>query len=81
MLNTLLKHSAPPVVSESVYKDRYEKVRKELGFLKQQLQHQHEEELQQEQNLKKHLEKKVSILKALNHNDNKFKKKRKTTTF
>lgn len=45
-------------IDESVYKDRYEKVRKELGFLKQQLQHQHEEELQQEQNLKKHLEKK-----------------------
>lgn len=80
MLYTLLKHSATPV-SESVYKDRYEKVRKELGFLKQQLQHQHEEELQQEQNLKKHLEKKVSILKALNHNDNKFKKKKKITTF
>lgn len=42
---------------ESVYKERYEKSRKELHFLKQQLQHQHEEELQQEQNIKRHLEK------------------------
>lgn len=45
-------------IDESVYKERYEKSRKELHYLKQQLQHQHEEELQQEQNLKKHIEKK-----------------------
>ncbi|GAB1602168.1 unconventional myosin-XVIIIa-like isoform X2 [Argonauta hians] len=49
--------SEEDTTDESVYKDRYERSRQELHFVKQQLQHQHEEELQQEHNSKRLLEK------------------------
>jgi len=45
-----------------VYKDRYERVLRELDFTKKRLQKQHEEELEQEHNLKKAVEKRVSLI-------------------
>ena len=47
--------------NDSVYKDRYERVLRELDFTKKKLQKQHEEELELEHNLKKAVEKRVSF--------------------
>ena len=47
--------------NDSVYKDRYERVLRELDFTKKRLQKQHEEELELEHNLKKAVEKRVSF--------------------
>ncbi|KAL5016328.1 hypothetical protein ScPMuIL_005917 [Solemya velum] len=45
--------------SDSVYKERYEKILREMEFTKKRLQHQHDEELEQEQANKKSLEKRI----------------------
>ena len=45
--------------NDSVYKDRYERVLRELDFTKKRLQKQHEEELELEHNLKKAVEKRL----------------------
>jgi hypothetical protein len=47
--------------NDSVYKDRYERVLRELDITKKRLQKQHEEELELEHNLKKAVEKRVSF--------------------
>ncbi|KAF2891553.1 hypothetical protein ILUMI_14620, partial [Ignelater luminosus] len=44
----------------SIYKQRYERAKKELEFTKKRLQQQHEDDLEQLVGLKKQLEKKVS---------------------
>ena len=45
----------------SIYKQKYERAMKELEYLKQRLQQQHEDDLEQLMALKKQLEKKVFI--------------------
>lgn len=52
--------------NEPVYKQRYERVVRELEFTKRRLQQQHEDDLEQLVGLKKQLEKKVSLYGFLN---------------
>ena len=52
---------------EQVYKQRYERVARELEFTKRRLQQQHEDDLEQLVALKKQLEKKVVFLKTPSH--------------
>ena len=47
-------------VEPTIYKQKYERAMKELDYLKQRLQQQHEDDLEQLVALKKQLEKKVS---------------------
>ena len=46
----------------TIYKQKYERAMKELEYLKQRLQQQHEDDLEQLMALKKQLEKKVFLL-------------------
>ncbi|XP_074642928.1 unconventional myosin-XVIIIa-like isoform X2 [Tubulanus polymorphus] len=47
---------------DSLYKQKYDNLRREMEFMKKQLQHQHEEDLEQERNSKKHLERRLNEL-------------------
>jgi len=47
-------------VTGGIYKERYEKMRREVTFTRKQMQQQHEEQLDQEQHAKKAVEKRVS---------------------
>lgn len=48
-------------VEPTIYKQKYERVMKELEYTKKRLQQQHEDDLEQLMALKKQLEKKVSF--------------------
>ena len=47
---------------DSVYKERYERVMKELNVTRKRMEKQHEEEMEQERGLKKAVDKRVSAL-------------------
>ena len=48
------------VFSDSIYKERYERVMRESTVSRKRMEKQHEEELEKEQSLKKNVERKVS---------------------
>lgn len=48
--------------TDSIYKDRYERVMRESTVNRKRMEKQHEEELEKEQSLKKNVERKVSSM-------------------
>ena len=48
------------ILGDSIYRQKYEKLKREMDFMKKKLEQQHEEEIEKKDAIKKQLERKVT---------------------